>query len=369
MSRNKVVLHLIPDEKITDSLIENFSVFSNQVFCVYQNTPKTFISVKGANIVSYSGETLSKLKSIYNFDTLVFHGGNGLVYKLLFFCREKIENIVWIAWGADIYNVSENKKNLYFEATKMFIRDQNKKERFKGIIPSLKEKAYDFLRKQIYHKITHFASYIFEDYQYFTALHKNNYTFVPFNFCSLDQYVQDRARRINSDANNILIGNSVSPECNHVDALIKISKYIDSEKVIVPLNYGTNLSYKNWVINEGEILLNNNFMPIEDFMPLNEYLNLTQKCSVGIFYHKRQQAMGNILAMLYLGCRVYLSVENPIYEYFIRNDLIVFNLENHFEKYRSSQLTMQEADINRKIINDLFSIAITEKGYKNIVQI
>lgn len=369
MSETKTVLHLIPDEKITNDLIKNFSEFSDQVFCVYKALPRSYITMVGENIVHYAGESLAELKNRFAFETLVLHGANGLIYKLLFFSSVRVKNIVWIAWGADIYNVRENRPNLYFRITKKFVDSKEENGFVKKKIRFLKEVIYDYMRKSTYRKITHFASYIYEDFEYFSKDHPNNYRFVPFNFCSIDQYVPDVKRRILNDANNILVGNSISAECNHVDAFHLIKPYINEEDVHVPLNYGTDYRYRDEVLEKGNEILGNNFNAIVNFVPLNEYIDLTCTCSVGIFYHKRQQAMGNILAMLYLGCRIYLSFENPTYKYFKRNGFVVFSLENDFKQFRNQILPFEEAQKNRQLIGTLFSQEETKKGYKSIVNL
>ncbi|MGP4883030.1 hypothetical protein ACTXQV_67810, partial [Klebsiella pneumoniae] len=60
------------------------------------------------------------------------------------------------------------------------------------------------------------------------------------------------------------------------------------------------------------------FLPVVDYMPIQQYVGILINCGFVIMNHVRQQALGNILIMLYLGAKVFLREENPVYT-FLKN--------------------------------------------------
>lgn len=107
----------------------------------------------------------------------------------------------------------------------------------------------------------------------------------------------------------IQIGNSAAPTNNHLEAFDMIKRSaIDDKKFLVPLSYGDQ-SYAQVVIKTGQRLFGSRFLPITDFLPLEEYNELVSRCSVVIMNHYRQQALGNILSSLWRGATVALAHE------------------------------------------------------------
>ena len=91
--------------------------------------------------------------------------------------------------------------------------------------------------------------------------------------------------------------------------------------------------------------------PITDFMPLEAYLKLLSQCGFVIMNHVRQQALGNIISMLYLGSRIFLREESPVYK-----DLSAYGfalntvqqLDSNPEHLRTP-LSIEERENNRQL--------------------
>jgi len=113
---------------------------------------------------------------------------------------------------------------------------------------------------------------------------------------------------------DILLGNSATAPNNHAEALLSLSRLeLAGRRIIVPLSYG-GADYADEVCRLGSRLFGSSFVPLRDFLPLQEYLALTQGCSTVIMNHIRAQAFGNIAASLYAGAHVLLRPENPLYD-------------------------------------------------------
>lgn len=154
--------------------------------------------------------------------------------------------------------------------------------------------------------------------------------------------------------NNILLGNSASLHNNHLD-IIEQLKEIDlrESKVITPLSYGDR-NYMKYVSKQGHEKLPRNFYPLDTFMPIEDYNKLLNSCGVTIMNHYIQQAVGTILAMLYLGSKVYLNPKNSVYHFLLRIGVVVFNVETDLKNANSLMpLEIQQKESNREIISSL----------------
>lgn len=113
----------------------------------------------------------------------------------------------------------------------------------------------------------------------------------------------------------VLLGNSATETNCHIEALDLLSKFKDEEiHIYCPLSYGQE-SYKEKIIKHGEGIFGDKFVPLVSFMPREEYLALLGSIDVAVFAHNRQQAMGNILPLIYAGKKVYIKETISSYEY------------------------------------------------------
>jgi hypothetical protein len=163
------------------------------------------------------------------------------------------------------------------------------------------------------------------------------------------------------------VGNSADPSNNHIEILDKIKKDINKNekiKIICPLSYGKKDHAKK-VIQYGKKLFGKNFVPLKKFMDLKTYNKLQSNIDIAIFNHQRQQAMGNILTLLYLGKKVYIRDDIVTWDFMQKNDIKVFsfnNLKNNLLK----KIDINVAKDNRKKINSRFNLETFIEEWENI---
>ena len=127
--------------------------------------------------------------------------------------------------------------------------------------------------------------------------------------------------------NNIFVGNSSSFSNNHISVFEKLSKLdLNGRKIITPLSYG-NSNYRSTITTLGFKYFKKNFLPIMDLISEKKYEDLMCTSSISIFNHYRGQASGNILKFIYFGCKVFLSIKNPIYDYLLQKNIKVYSIE------------------------------------------
>ena len=152
--------------------------------------------------------------------------------------------------------------------------------------------------------------------------------------------------------NNILVGNSATPTNNHFEVFELLSKFsLEERKIITPLSYG-NKVYAEKVKRLGDNMFKDNFFPITEFMTLEKYNKVIQQCGVVIINTYRQQAVGNILSMLWMGAKIYLDNKNTFYKYLKRKGFFIYSINDDFkiENFKVLGLLTKEEKIHNKQI-------------------
>lgn len=151
---------------------------------------------------------------------------------------------------------------------------------------------------------------------------------IDFNYIS-DQPLVKKYTKVNLDSHHILLGNSADITNNHLDVLPMLKK-CEGYHVLVPLSYDYNGEgksvYQTDVIKHARKLLGENFTPLVDFLPYDEYVKLTQKCSVYIFGHRRQKALGNVDMALRRGALVFMNDVSPVFKFYRDNGMRLYSL-------------------------------------------
>jgi len=89
-------------------------------------------------------------------------------------------------------------------------------------------------------------------------------------------------------------------------------------------------------------------------MPLDKYNSQLERAAIAIFNNKRQQALGNIIALLWMGCKVYLNPSNPIYLFLKRKGFHVFEFTNELTNDSFLKgISYEDRKTNQKLLSDL----------------
>lgn len=376
-SYSSMIVHFMRDEKVIENIINNYSaVGGNHIFLIFTRTPQkelNYISRKTlaqANVIKYDFEAGGIEKYVKEAKAILLHSLHYIFAKTLNEITADIK-VGWIAWGFDIYTLPKISSRIYAPLTDKFIKESRNGlsiERFIKNNQFLDKLYYKIVKgktspnaeiNRAMAKIDYFITYLEEDYHLFSKYYPNVFEFKYCSFSDIGQYLAGNENlKIDLNATNILVGNSNTPECNHLDVFQLLEKDLrrfEVSKVYVPLSYGSNERYRSKVKQFGTQVMSEYFEPLEIFMKRDEYVEILQSCSTGIFYHYRQQALGNIISMLYLGARVYMSPISPAYQYLTRNGLIVFDLEQDFRQFGNRRLDSVSVAKNRTILDSLFS--------------
>ncbi len=381
-----MILHFLPDSLISNDLVENFlRLGGKHTFLVFSRQPTTPLlhlhtSVLHIQVVEADLEEAKRVIAQFSPKAIILHSLPSKFAQILATIPASVP-LCWMVWGYDLYELYPIKPRLYAPYTRQFLVKRDRlypireflkrnpvlRRVFYRILPNRHDKELSILK--VLPRINYFCTYIREDYNVFTSFFPYRPVYVESAFSSVDQYLAGCMDSIVLEsATNVLIGNSNSATSNYPDAIRKVTPHKNQfDKVFVILSYGEEVGYTEEVLECGKKHLGSQFHPLLTVLDRNTYIELLQGCHTGIFYHYRQQAMGNIIAMLYLGCRVYLSEENPAFHYFTRQNITVFSIEKDLDLTGFSRLNPQVALENRQKIMSLFSKEKVDSGLRNLV--
>lgn len=253
--------------------------------------------------------------------------------------------IVWVYWGGDIYAYKERNK-------------------------SIKTRFYELCRKIIIKNLKNISGFLYEDFEvikkvYGTNAHYSKIIYpLPVDFSMLEHVSKEEQPKDNP-VKTILAGNSADPSNNHLELFSFLEKIKDEEvEIICPLSYGPDKDYTNRVIREGQKIFGNKFKPLTQFLNPIEYSKILIGVDVAVMNHQRQQGLGNLISILWLGKKIFVRNNTSSYSYFKSEGIAVWDtleIQNiSFNDFISIEPYV--AIKNKTLVLDVFS----EKHYKDL---
>lgn len=286
------------------------------------------------------------IKLMNNAEKIFIHGLFSKELVLLLFGQPwLLQKSYWVIWGGDLY----------------YYKFRNK---------SFKSNIYEFMRGKVIKNIGHIVALVEGDYELAKKWYKTEAIYHEAFYPNVMIY-ENIDKTNNSKKRNkkiIQVGNSADPQNNHIEILNKLLKFKDKDiEIIVPLSYGD----RNWakeVIENGKSLYGDKFKPLVEFLPPEEYQKILNSVDVAIFNHDRQQAVGNILALLHLGKKVFIKNDITTWDFLNKKGLTVYNTYDidklSFEEFIFVDESLKEK--NRKIIEKEFSEDKCAKLWENV---
>lgn len=334
-----MIIHIFPKEKFTIPYInfinERFD-FNNHKFILYGKSDafdETLIKIK---------DNVKELNSLNNINKelreskmIIFHSlimtNKFLMYLLLKFKLgyKLLKKCNWIIWGGDLYYFIDKKKSPSYLLRKIIIK------KF-GYITSLVNEDYRVAKE------------VFE----VNGIHKKAIYINPLDKKALDKF---KGANYNTNIINIQIGNSAFMSNNHKEVIDILEKYKDENiKIFVPLSYGDEKAALD-IAEYGKQKFGEKFVPLLDFMSPDEYSQYLSRIDIAIFNNDRQQALGNIFALSYLQCKIYM-----------RNDTTMWKDLTIEEGYRFNTIEdLKNSDFKNFIKKDIKNIDNNKKIAKN----
>lgn len=362
----KKIIHIAPYEKFIKSAHFTFeTAFPNtNVFYIIQSEreypyPLGFENYK--ILEDTEGGIQAILKDIETADFVVLHYLENVKAKIVSQLSAYSCKVIWIPWGADLYeNTLFYNENLYGSKTKKLILKEYlySKTRHWARTILLKNKNTDI--KNCLKNIDIIGCAVPQEFDLLknTGLFKKDLSMINFFYYPLELIVSkdlDIKKEVKISDKNILIGNSASPTSNHSESFDYLKKWhIIDKNIITPLNYGGDKPYTEGIVTYGKSIFKDHFKPILGFMPLVEYNQLISTCGFAIMNHYRQQAIGNIITLLWSGSKVFLNENNLVYPFLKSINCHIFSIQKDLSQEAFQLLIQTEIEHNRIVLKERF---------------
>ena len=269
---------------------------------------------------------------------------------------------VWSGWGYDYYGSDESPNTGLLGASTLELSTSlgnaltHRLGAFKGRLRSS-------VRHRAAGKTDYFSAPIPDDLRVFKGRYpKFRGGYSQINYGS----VVDTFARGTGDVGgaDILVGNSASVTNNHLEVFdLLANQEIAGRRIVVPLSYG-NPAYRDAIVARGSELFGSAFTPLVEFLPLDEYFSVVANCNVVIMNHKRQQALGNIVAALYHGAHVFLDEANPAIDFFRSRGAFVYTTDQlKADGLPSGPISAEAVATNRRVLETFWG---SEHVVKNV---
>lgn len=329
---------------------------SQHIIILYTNKPFNLDTelFEYENVCDYDKKNVVWLyQQLFKADKIVWHNLSVCVPELFLLSSNLkiIKKSIWVVWGGDLYCYL-NKKS------------------------SILEKIVEGMRKRVIKNIPVIATLTLGDYELAVKWYKTKAQNVRLDYCDEEEIriLSECAKSITKENEtiNILVGNSATKSNRHQEVFQLLTKYIDKDiRVYAPISYGDYL-YADEVEQIGIELLQEKFVPIKEYMPLQEYYELLSRMDIAIFNMNRQQAIGNITSLAYLGKKIYIRRNTSMWDEFVQKKGYAFHaVESIYDESFESFIKYEENEKNSlyQYAKNYFDVSLRIQEWKRLFEL
>lgn len=314
--RNKYkIIHVMVDEKFNDMAIRQFEEAEPGIH-EYLIVSSTRAFTKSPLAKKTTVEELMPELTRPDVIGVVFHSMPSRHYRLLRYIPDG-KCVAWIGWGFDYYSLlkQEDEESRILSKTRQ-LQSPPVKRLARCILKPFLQKIRLIKNGggiSDLERVDLFSPVLDIEYEMVCRCVPLRADYIPWNYGTAEDDLSPLGEGGVGRGRNILAGNSATATNNHIELFEAIRDQLDltGRKVVVPLSYGDNY-YRRKVIERGEVLLGDAFLPLIDFMPKLQYQETIQSCGFVMMNHLRQQALGNIFMGMLIGAKIFLNKKNPL---------------------------------------------------------
>lgn len=298
---------------------------------------KSYVSIIG-NI-----KMLAKLKAAKK---IVVHSlASPALLLYLTFSKKLQKKVVWVIWGKDLYFTKLLEKKKFYHSIYEWFRVRSIKHI--GTIVTILQGDYDRLVK--WYDVSGKHIVCNDLYHY-----------------AVDTEIKE-PKDIEKEKKIILLGNSGSVTNRHIDALNKLKNCSNIDKIYCPLSYGGNEKYYGKVIECGKQIFGEKFVPLTDFMEKSEYEKMLDSVDVGVFNYNRQEGLGNIWLLMFMGKTIYLNSNTSTGEFFDEIGVEYIDFENGLNNNEIQVLDKNSLVKNQRELSEKINIQCSVEKWREIL--
>lgn len=355
--------HIFSDAKFVDFIFDYFKsdLFINKAIYIGNDNSYKGKYRDSMEFMSYQKSGISSIiKICRKYDVIIFHNlsyVNAVVANRL----PSGTKMIWRFFGTEFYSMPQNRLNIFSDKTKDALNVNDFYHMKVRIFENLLILRWAFQLKIIPRDEINRA---IKKIEYILAWDKDEYSYVRKHWRDFPKLIElsawnkfEKKSSLTSKNNNIVIGHSRAPECNHIDIIdfFEDCPPLINLSLVFPLNYGEKGHYYRHLIRR----LKSSKLEIQildKFLPYEIYIEKVVNSKAAIMNSYRQMALGNIFLFLANDVKVYLSEKNPSYNYLRRLGFTVFSVESNLKNdIVNNDLTLEisQAQRNRTIVDDL----------------
>ncbi len=273
-----------------DFLEKNYDVSKHRII-EYRRGDYKREDLKKDYLIDYRGKKdIGRLYHILKgSDRIVIHslGVEIEMLALFYLCPKLCKKTVWIIWGSDLYC---------------------KRDPHKGLMAFFIE----HMRETVISRFPYIGCLVTGDYDlakewYKTGAEKIRVNYIEPSEKEMIDRIMASTTRPDDGVTNIIVGNSGTKTNRHLELIDDLKVWKDANiRIYLPLSYGDK-EYIEKVKEEYKKAFGDKAVIIDSLMSLEDYLTMLYKMDIGIFNNDRQQALGNIFALMYMGKKVCLK--------------------------------------------------------------
>ena len=319
-----MILHIIPREKFENDYITRINSLFNpaeHLFFVHGLEDKYGLPKLDCENVIYADSYLLILTLLWKTysiaSKIIVHGLPSIrsrFFLITLFVLDFIfhKPVAWAIWGGDLY--ADHRIELTIERS-----PKNCLKRFKI-----------FLRKRLISRIKIAVVATDEDYENLVRWYKTNAKkfFATYHYDLMMPPTEDRISS-NDSKINVMVGHCAFDNCQHIETFKLLEKYKGRIRIYSPLSYGDK-KYAEKVIQAGNDMFGSDFIALTEYMNSTDYTKFLSAIDVGFFNNNQQHGNGNIVRMLYLGKKLFISPQNSLYKTYRDNGAFLYLFPSEF---------------------------------------
>jgi dTDP-N-acetylfucosamine:lipid II N-acetylfucosaminyltransferase len=284
--------------------------------------------LKGNVEFSHPDDGMSRvLKLMQESYKIIIHGlWREKINDLLVLCPELLKKSYWFMYGGDFFN-----KGTYSLNHMVVIKNI-------GFAVTHSDENFEFIKESYAVKAKHLSSFLYTS-----------------NLCPVNFKMKHRDLGM-----NFLIGHSGVEENQHLKCLKMLSKLDTTNmNIYCPLSYPKKNKYIDEVINYGEQIFGEKFIPLTNFISKESYENfISEKIDIAIMASWRGHGLGTITSLLASNAKVYLDSSSPSYKWFCKQGIKISSLadlKTEVQLNKIEKISTKVAAVNNKIVTQHFS--------------
>lgn len=324
-------IHIMSNNKFIKPFVDFVNTHLNRnehLFLIARSTIDEIVAPFpiGENVFEYT-----KLNGIIlasdNIKKLIFHSLFRETWvDYLYSHKNILKKSYWAIWGGDLYNAPRDEKNDYV------------RRNFKGYLNDI-DREYALNKYGM----------------------KDNFFKIFYNF-PISKTMLNSTKSEPHDSIRIQVNNSCDETT--LEVFDMLSKFKDENiNITTILSYGK-LEHKQDIIKKGKEIFNEKFEYVEELMSPFDYANHLAQNDILILNQRRQQGVGNTLASLYLGKKIFIREDVSTNKYLNNEGIKIFNTNDipnmSFEEFTEYNNSLEAKREVTKYYDDKYLVSLLE---------